>query len=76
MVTTCLSSFFYLEVTINSRQLNQDLDRHSSTFKNKQKYTQTNVVHLCITARNKTEEVSKWHAESMKRQKGIISITS
>jgi len=49
----CLPHLFI----INNRQLNQDLDKFISNFKNKQKYTQANVVHLSTTARNKTQEV-------------------
>lgn len=41
----CLSLIFFdLEVTINNRQLNQDLDKCFSNFKTKQKYTQKKVV--------------------------------
>lgn len=36
----CLSLIFFdLEVTVNNRQLNQDLDKCFSNFKTKQKYT-------------------------------------
>lgn len=51
------------------QQLNQDLDKYFSNFKSKQKYSQTNLIHLCITAGNKPQEVSKWHAELIRHQK-------
>lgn len=58
--------FFYLEVTINHTQLDQDLDKCFSNFKTTQKYTQTTVADLCIAARNKAQEASKRHAESIR----------